>query len=405
MNKDSEDNTLEKNLSIITEKIRKNVNSTLESTKFVDIIEIKNLQKLNNILFLNASLDKKNFKKKFEDKMSKILQIIYNNKKNNCNIKCLFMRSDYLFSINKKWKLVENNLISCAYPILGPIINKFHNSKNPKTVISNSDIKLLNFICEIKKFYENERISILIDDKNDEFTDNFLEKKILIEKLSDRKIEMIHTTMEEIRIYGEYKENILYLKKKPVFLIYYRYYYNHDHYKEKDIETRIKLESTDAVSIPTVEFQILGLKYFQKIWATSKNELEKYLVEKNKLENTFVKYKDCKDYKKEDLDIYILKTVNEGGNSNFFREDIEKKIKHNSEYFLMEKIIPSLFENCSLKSKVIPEIGIFGGIIFSNGKIVYNEEMGFICRTKLENVDECGVTKKNGYLDSIYFDD
>jgi hypothetical protein len=51
---------------------------------------------------------------------------------------------------------------------------------------------------------------------------------------------------------------------------------------------------------------------------------------------------------------------------------------------------------------LVSELGIFGAIIGSKEKILYNKEAGHVLRTKLSSSNEGGVAAGFGALDSPY---
>lgn len=51
---------------------------------------------------------------------------------------------------------------------------------------------------------------------------------------------------------------------------------------------------------------------------------------------------------------------------------------------------------------MVSELGIFGAVIGSKGKILYNHQVGHMLRTKISSANEGGVAAGLGALDSVF---
>jgi glutathione synthase len=110
---------------------------------------------------------------------------------------------------------------------------------------------------------------------------------------------------------------------------------------------------------------------------------------------------------------YVLKPQREGGGNNIYRSMIPPFLKslpesHYDAYILMELIRPPPLENVIIREGkvvsggVVGELGIYGTILWdSDGKVLSNEEAGFLLRTKTKGVDEGGVAAGFGSVDSV----
>lgn len=388
-------------------KYKDNKKVSIQTTEFPTNFSIKkvkilfDIQKDINKIFSKALLDENNFIKLPTDPIYEILIEIKNKKQLNCNINFIYLRSDYIIDKLKTPKLVEYNSQSIGLNFLGPSLNKLHSKNNKNVKISKSDIEFIEGIKIISNLYSNDCISLMIDEKTSNDVCNYSEKQMIIKKLLENNIEMIHVTMNDIKNKASFSDNEMFYNNKKVFLVYYRWFYNESHYNINDIKIRIQIESSNVVSLPTVELQILGLKYFQ---VTLSKKIEKYEKNYKEIIKTFVDYKEIKEFNKGNEKDFVLKTFNEGGNSNYFDNEIINKIEEKFENgFLMRKIEGFPFKNMinGIERNVVIEIGIFGVFISKQSKILYNQSKGFIVRTKEENNNECGVSCGNGFLDSI----
>lgn len=116
---------------------------------------------------------------------------------------------------------------------------------------------------------------------------------------------------------------------------------------------------------------------------------------------------------------YVLKPQREGGGNNVYGQDIPAKLKEmsvmeRSSWILMERIFPPISRNYMIRPgqetsptivDLVSELGIFGAIIGTKDKIMYNKQVGHMLRTKLSSANEGGVAAGSGALDSPYMID
>jgi glutathione synthetase len=111
---------------------------------------------------------------------------------------------------------------------------------------------------------------------------------------------------------------------------------------------------------------------------------------------------------------YVLKPQREGGGNNIYRAQIPDFLKalpdemHYNAYILMELIQPPPLENSIIREGkvvqggVVGELGVYGTILWdSKGRILENNEAGWLLRTKGKGVDEGGVAAGYGSVDSV----
>jgi glutathione synthase len=109
---------------------------------------------------------------------------------------------------------------------------------------------------------------------------------------------------------------------------------------------------------------------------------------------------------------YVLKPQREGGGNNYFGKDIPIKMadmqpEEKDAYVLMEKIEAEthpaiLVVNGNAETLTsVSEIGRYGICFADNGGVESNEDVGYLVRTKAENVDEGGVCAGFACLNSL----
>lgn len=216
-----------------------------------------------------------------------------------------------------------------------------------------------------------------------------------------------------------------------VTTVYLRAYYSPDEYKtSRDWEARTHLERSAAIKCPTVLNQLAGCKKIQQILAqpTGPDHLSSLLrgVDATliaRLRETFAPQYDLSvNGQGRDLALnpetamkHVLKPQREGGGNNIYKSEIPGFLKDLPEsdwksWVLMEIINPAPnAENVALRvdgevlrGNVISELGIYGAILWDNsGKIHYNDQGGWLLRTKGKEVNEGGVAAGFSSLDSV----
>ncbi|KAH7038215.1 glutathione synthetase-like protein [Microdochium trichocladiopsis] len=219
-----------------------------------------------------------------------------------------------------------------------------------------------------------------------------------------------------------------------VAVIYMRSGYGPGDYPDQSAwEARYHLERSAAIKCPSVLTQVAGTKKVQQVLATPETPsnpsiLTKFLAtgatSTTKLAATFTNIypldgseaglkarqiaQDPELCKK-----YVLKPQREGGGNNIYRSAIPEFLKtipeaHYTSYILMELITPPPVTNTILRNGklehggVICELGIYGTCLWDgqSGKVLHNEQAGYLLRTKGDKSEEGGVAAGFGCMDS-----
>lgn len=217
-----------------------------------------------------------------------------------------------------------------------------------------------------------------------------------------------------------------------VTTVYLRAFYAPSDYKtERDWEARTHVERSAAIKCPTVLNQLSGSKKIQQVLAepTGPDQLSSFLGDTDpaliaKLRSTFApQYSLSSDGRGRELALnpetalnHVLKPQREGGGNNIYKSEIPDFLRSIPEtdwkrWVLMELITPPAdAKNVVLRSdgevlrgNVIGELGVYGTILWdqSAGKILHNEQGGWLMRTKGKDVNEGGVAAGFSSLDSI----
>ncbi|KKA28691.1 hypothetical protein TD95_003431, partial [Thielaviopsis punctulata] len=221
-----------------------------------------------------------------------------------------------------------------------------------------------------------------------------------------------------------------------VAVAYFRSAYDPSDYPVPEVwEARYHIERSNAIKCPTVLTQLAGCKKVQQVLATphfsssEKTALGAYMDEQAQqtklLRNTFTNIYPMDTSaaglaaRKMALDPekclkFVLKPQREGGGNNIYRAAIPGYLKTVSEelwgsYILMELITPPPVTNMILrngnveKGGVICELGVYGTAVWNQdtGKVVHNEQAGYLLRTKGDKSEEGGVAAGFGCMDSV----
>jgi glutathione synthetase len=115
-------------------------------------------------------------------------------------------------------------------------------------------------------------------------------------------------------------------------------------------------------------------------------------------------------------DKYVLKPQREGGGNNLYDAEMKEGLEKMSDselqaYILMDIIqaprAPSLFmrDGELVETEAIAELGTYSTSIANGDKLVHNEYVGHLLRSKMANSKETGVAAGFGVIDSPYLYD
>jgi hypothetical protein len=113
-------------------------------------------------------------------------------------------------------------------------------------------------------------------------------------------------------------------------------------------------------------------------------------------------------------DELVLKPQREGGGNNIYRERIPLfvgllPLHERVAWVAMELIRPPRGVGAYLvrqgegrvRARAVSELGVFGWALFGEGREVREEQVGWLVRTKADDVDEGGVAAGFSVLDSV----
>ncbi|RDL40635.1 Glutathione synthetase [Venustampulla echinocandica] len=219
-----------------------------------------------------------------------------------------------------------------------------------------------------------------------------------------------------------------------VAVVYFRAGYGPQDYPSPDAwKARLQIERSNAIKCPSILTQLAGAKKVQQVLATpishsAPSILTRFFkdspAEIENLSKTFTNIYPLDDSpagqeaRKIALDperckSYVLKPQREGGGNNTYRSAIPPFLRslpesHWKSFILMELITPPPVRNLILRNGVIEkggvicELGIYGTCLWDqkSKEVLYNEEAGYLLRTKGDTSEEGGVAAGFGSMDS-----
>lgn len=216
-----------------------------------------------------------------------------------------------------------------------------------------------------------------------------------------------------------------------VAIFYFRTGYVPSAYKSNlDWKLREDIDCSIALSCPSVNHQLAGMKKFQQVLAQPGvlEQFEDDLDLCHRMRQTFCGFKNLDFGPEGDEAIasaiqnptkYVLKPQLEGGGHNYFEDEMTQKLEsiRNTEerqaYILMERVYSTPVENliscCNYNSadtnvtvsNVVVELGVYGTVLSDlNGELIVNQESGHLLRSKHLSKLDGGVVAGNACLDS-----
>jgi len=208
-------------------------------------------------------------------------------------------------------------------------------------------------------------------------------------------------------------------------VVYYRAGYTPDDYlSDKEWQGRSIVEHSTAIKCPDVFYHIFGAKKVQQALA-GEGVLEKFArsdIEAELIRSSFAGLyalgegddQSTVDMALRDPHSYVLKPQREGGGNNLYDDELVEALKSMSYqqrggYILMQKIQASSSEGHLVRrgkivynGECVCELGVFGISLreYDSDRILMDEVVGHILRTKPSKTNEGGVAAGYAYLSS-----
>ncbi|XP_058077865.1 glutathione synthetase, chloroplastic isoform X2 [Magnolia sinica] len=256
---------------------------------------------------------------------------------------------------------------------------------------------------------------------------NMYDQHWLCAELKERHgVKSIRRTLAEIDIEGKVlPDGALQVGKHVVSVVYFRAGYSPTDYpSESEWTARLLIEQSSAIKCPSISYHLVGTKKIQQELAKP-NVLERFLENKDDIEKlrkcfaglwSLVDNSNIVQDAMERPELFVLKPQREGGGNNIYgdsvRETLVRLQKEGSDglaaYILMQRIFPTashaylVRDGICHQDQAISELGIYGAYLRNKGKVVMNDQCGYLMRTKVSSSNEGGVAAGFAVLDSIY---
>ncbi|KAG5681014.1 hypothetical protein PVAND_010480 [Polypedilum vanderplanki] len=337
--------------------------------------------------------------------------------------------------------MVEINTIASGFGHLGPasraiqsyILNELGHVDKTKNLPENNALSgLCSAMVEAWNIIGNQKAAILfvIEDVTYNICDQRFHEFEIREKYPHVKV--IRRTLTEIfntGVLGSNKELIV--DGIVVSVVYFRSGYEPNQYPSKnEWDARLMIERSNAIKCPSIHYHLAGTKKVQQALA-KKGVLNRFLSNETDIQKvqeifTGLYSLDKKEGGDEVVDMvlknpesFVMKPQREGGGNNIYGVDIPEKLTamsddERSAYIVMDRIFPPISKSYMIRPggqmqpeivEMVSELGIFGAIIGTKDKILYNRQVGHMLRTKVSNANEGGVAAGLGALDSPYLFD
>ena len=330
---------------------------------------------------------------------------------------------------------VELNTVSVSFPFL--ITKLFHlhdylfKQNQLPEIIPNNPLSILvdAFAKGVREYGSPEGVMLLIPQSVER---NFFDQLGLEQLLWDEhKISTVRKTLAEVFEEGCLRQGHLVIEGRIVALCYYRAGYTPDDFQKiESVKGRQLIEASSTIQVPDLQMQLAGMKKIQQV-LTRPDILFKFTSVKKSMNliKTFAKMHSLDEIietpKGEMLatecvygnpENYVLKPQREGGGNNYFGSDIPKILKsfrsaEEKAYILMEKISAQtqsavlVVNDHAEELTCVSEVGRYGICFADNGVLEKNQDVGYLVRTKAQNINEGGVCSGFACLNSLTLED
>ncbi|XP_070491544.1 glutathione synthetase-like isoform X2 [Chironomus tepperi] len=351
------------------------------------------------------------------------------------------LRSDYFNTTNNNILQVEFNTIASSF---GGISSKFqlfhsyilselgHYDKIKNLPENNALSGLCDAMVEAWNIIGNTKAAILfiIEDVTYNICDQRFHEFHIRENYPHVKV--IRKTLTDVfntGVLGSNKELIV--DGIVISVVYFRAGYEPGHYhSQNEWSARLMIERSSAIKCPSIHYHLAGTKKVQQALAKP-GILKRFLTDEDEITRVKEIFTGLYSLDKEEggdkvvemvlknPEGYVMKPQREGGGNNIYGSDIPEKLTTMSEeersaYIVMDRIFPPISRSYMIRPgaqgapsivDMVSELGIFGAIIGTKEKILYNRQVGHMLRTKGSSANEGGVAAGMGALDSPYLFD
>ena len=326
---------------------------------------------------------------------------------------------------------VELNTVSASFPYLITQLSRLHRNlfekdQLPEIVPNNPLGPVVDAFAQAVCDYDSpDSVMLLISQptEGNRFDQMGLEQLLW----DEHKIPTVRKTLADVFEEGSLRQGHLVLDGKTVALSYYRAGYTPDDYRTIEaVKGRQLIEASSTIQVPDLPMQLAGMKKIQQV-LTRPEILSSFISAEisQRLLKTFAKMHTldeiietpegempAAEWVSGNPENYVLKPQREGGGNNYFGREIPKTLAairqdEQNAYILMEKIRAQIHSAILVVNghaetlTCVSEIGRYGICFADNGVLKSNHDVGYLVRTKAENVNEGGVCAGFACLNSL----
>lgn len=256
---------------------------------------------------------------------------------------------------------------------------------------------------------------------------NVFDQRILEAALRDRGIPVIRAGLAELGEAAQLRAGHLVLRGQTIAVAYFRAGYRPDEYDSEVARDGLRrIAHSSAIAVPDLPTHLAGTKKIQQV-LTDPATLRQFLDEPDaaRLEQAFALIVPLAaeiTWRGETLTArdaairfpadFVLKPQREGGGFNLYGEQMRDCLTtlpphEYPAYILMERIRPAVQPGWALRGgelwqgDTVSEIGMFGVLLGSQDTVDLNQGVGYLVRTKPQDVDEGGISAGYGYLNGL----
>jgi glutathione synthase len=345
------------------------------------------------------------------------------------------LRSDYMLHRTDIPLQVELNTIASSFGCLSSKVSKLHRElcDKDKGVLPDNQADegiakgLALALQEYKRQYPDSSNPVIVMVVQPGETNSCDQRDLEFLLNAKYHTTMVRRTLHELSQCSLSSRQELELGEKlTAGVVYYRAGYTPDDYpSETEWAGRSNVEHSTAIKCPDVFYHIAGAKKVQQALAMPGilDQFTRSVEESTLLQSCFAKLyalgegddKNIVDMALKDPQDYVLKPQREGGGNNLYNDELVHALQSMSHmerggYILMQKILPppvggSLIRRGKVvyEGECVCELGVFGVTLRDyddKDRILMNDVVGHILRTKPVKTDEGGVAAGYAFLSS-----
>ena len=359
----------------------------------------------------------------FTQHLFKLYQQVYINSTATQALAGNLFRADYLLhqQDDKTFlRQVEINTIASAFVAFSSQVSRLHQFIHPqKNLLKNNALKnMVKGLARAWQAYGRKQavIGFVVQagEKN-----IFDQQQLAYALFFNHGIRVKRFTLEQLH-HAQIKNQRLFFQGEEIAVAYFRAGYTPNDYQHHNSwSARLLLERCSAIKVPTLAFQLAGMKKVQNALASP--PLLKQLIsdkkQRQRIQGCFAQFydlasADLRQHACHYPQLYVLKPQREGGGNNLYGTELAEQLKtlskkQRSAWILMQRIQSPVQNNrliqqqkTTKKLPVINELGIFSACLSQGQQIQHQTKTGHLLRTKVAHHNEGGISAGFAVLDS-----